>query len=44
MAEVAEYLYVNGARQYKLSQLYDEPTVAAAVGSIATAAQAKAAA
>jgi hypothetical protein len=44
VADVEEHLHVNGPWQYKLSQLYDEPTVTAAVEKIAAEEHAKAAA
>jgi putative transposase len=44
VADVAEHLQVNGPWPYKLSQLYDEPAVTAAVEKITAADQSKAAA
>ena len=44
VVDVEEHLHVNGPWQYRLSQLYYEPTVTAAVEKIAAEAHAKAAA
>jgi hypothetical protein len=43
VADVVEPLHVNGPWQYKLSDLYDEPAVTAAVEKIAAEEQATAA-